>query len=145
MAQQTQKQAQKRPMMLFSAGTGVLRSKVGAENTCIISGRMALPEHGQCFIDGLVPPGSKTMVLDVKRLDRETNARTIVATIEMPVGDQVERFGKVREVAGKKRVWKIRGEVRPNPEGFHMALRLPDVKIAQSSAFGIAAKPVAQG
>lgn len=132
MAQTTQ---QPQSTFRFPAGTGVLRSKIGAENTSIMFGRIGLPGYGQCVIDGLAPQGSKALVLDVKAIRGKD--RVVVATIEMPAGDQESREGKIVYASGKKRVWKIRGVIRPNASGYHMALRMPDVKIEQSSAFGI--------
>lgn len=134
-----QNSAQGQQQMAFAPGTGVVRSKIGALNTSIIYGRIAVPGFGQCYVDGLVPPGSKMAVLDVKAVTG--SERRVIATIEMPAGDMVDREGKLMltPAPGKKtgKVYKLKAQIRQNARGYHMALRLPEVKIQQSSAFGV--------
>lgn len=134
-----QNQVQAQQQMAFAPGTGVVRSKIGAMNTSIIFGRIAVPGFGQCYVDGLIPAGSKVAVLDVKAVTGKE--RRIIATIEMPAGDMKDREGKLMltPAPGKKtgKVYKLRAQIRENANGHHMALRLPEVKIQQSSAFGV--------
>jgi hypothetical protein len=134
MAQQTQEKRN----FEFAAGTGAIRAKIGAQQTTIVYGRMAVPGFGQVFVDGLAPAGSKVLVCDVTKLSG--TQRVKVGTLELPAGDQDVRQGKFVEqpAEGKKKskVWTVTGTMRQGATGWHMAIRLPEVKISGSRTFG---------
>lgn len=126
---------QTKPQFLFQAGTGVLRAKV-APNHVMYYGRIALPDIGQCFIDGNIEMGASTITLSIKQAED----RKVVATLEIPMGackkpgDQVASKIKV----GKK-TWKVVATLRSSEAGdhsvkHHLALRLPEVKIQPGAA-----------
>lgn len=126
----------KQPFM-FQAGTGTLRAKLAPHHTMYF-GAMALPDIGQCFIDGVVENKDKTLELDIKRKD----TRAIVAHLSLPrtiksVGDVAETSIKVGE-----KTWKVVATLRVGEDAsdksikHYLALRLPEVKIQPGSANG---------
>lgn len=115
-----------KPQFEFVAGTGTLRVK-RAPTVKMVSGRIALPKFGQCYVDGIVGYKDEQMVLDVKSAE----SREVVARITLPTGEQLLREGTCR--IGHKS-WKLVGHIRVNASrGVYMALRLPQVKIEPSA------------
>lgn len=135
-----QTQQQRSKSFSFPAGTGVIRARIAnaeADFAVMHFGRIALPGLGQCYIDGVRASDATAMELDIRKPSLE-GGRTLVAKLILPVlgkgksnvGAQV--LGTVVTVGPKRKrtTWKCVGEVRIGESGFHLALRLPDVKIA---------------
>lgn len=119
----------------FPAGVGVIRSKI-TRHAIMYYGRIALPEHGQCFVDGTRQSSDKEMELSVKR----ASDRKLVAKLTLPTGTSTQCEGQIvmytKMIAqGGTKSWKVQATVRTGVAGAHMALRLPDVHVANPSAF----------
>lgn len=113
----------------FAAGTGVIRSKL-AKDAMMYTGRMALPEHGQCYVDGTRFSGAAHAELEVKR----ASDRKVIAKLTLPSGTQMVREGTLVMYAqhGTKN-FKVTATIKSGDQGPYMALRLPDVRIAAGS------------
>jgi hypothetical protein len=114
----------------FAAGTGVVRVKL-APGAKIIYGRIALPGFGQCYVDGLAKAADAQLKLTVKAAQN----RRVVATITIPAGNMDVREGELRETGKGGKKWRVIGTLRETDGKWRLALRLPEVKIAQPKAF----------
>lgn len=120
-----------KPPFMFAAGTGVLRSKI-TPDAVMLFGRIALPIHGQCFVDGHRGKLATEMRLTVKGPDRK-----IIGELVLPSNQALERKGLMKlnaPVAGRKN-WKVTAIMRTTGNGAHLSLRLPDIKIANPAVF----------
>lgn len=135
-----QTQQQTKRSFSFPAGTGVIRARIAnaeAGFAVMHFGRIALPGLGQCYIDGHRAADATSMELDIRKPTAE-GGRTTVAKLLLPVLGRGKSsvgaivLGKIVTTGPKRSrlTWKCTGEVRIGENGFHLALRLPDVKIA---------------
>lgn len=126
-----QTKQEKRPEFNFAAGTGVIRSKIGTDLTTMYFGRVALPGHGQCYIDGRAAKTDAEMKLSVKR----ATDRKVIATLKLPRGEMPDREGSIKEQGKGGKAWKVRATIRETDGQFRLVLRLPEVKILAPNAF----------